>query len=176
MPTLTKTQEWFSEFDPYKNNIKYDATTFYKYGKPVCKNGCELYIGIKSTDIMSSSEGLNDYLEYSIYIRPLINITSLDSNEHQKLINKVVVDILVNEFVTGYIENPSDVHYYLFYVLDDCDAIEIEFQSESCTLYINVGDEFPEPGKKAQWVLNSKIISMIQTISKDELESDTLKG
>ena len=176
LPKQDEKEESVSEFDPYKNNIKYDATTFYKYGKPVCKNGCELYIGIKSTDIMSSSEGLNDYLEYSIYIRPLINITSLDSNEHQKLINKVVVDILVNEFVTGYIENPSDVHYYLFDVLDDCDAIEIEFQSESCTLYINVGDEFPEPGKKAQWVLNSKIISMIQTISKDELESDTLKG
>ena len=184
LPTQDEKEESVSEFDPYKNNIKYNATKLYKYGNPVCSNGCELYIGVESTDKMNSSNSsitnsskeLKDYLEYSIYIRPIINMTSSDSNERQKLINKVMVDILANEFVTGYIESPSDNHYYIFDVLDDCDSIEIEFQSESCTLYINSGDEFPEPEKKSQWTLNSKIISMIQTISKNELKLDTLKG
>ena len=65
--------------------------------------------------------------------------------------------------------------YYFFDVQDNCDLIEVEFQSESCTLYINHGNNYPDPGK-AKWELNSKISSTIFTISKDDLNLDNLKG
>ena len=175
LPTPEEKEESVGEFDRYKNNIKFDASKLFKYGIPVCNNGCELYIGVKSTDIINKNKEQNDYLEYSIYVRPEYNVSSVDDIEHQKLINKVFVDLFANEYVTGYIESSSDVHYYFFDVQDDCDFIEVEFQSESCTLYINSGDKYPDPGK-SKWEINSKISSTILTITKNDIGVDNLKG
>jgi len=174
LPKPDEKEESVGEFDRYKNNIKYDATKLFKYGLPVCQNGCELYIGVISTDVLKTDKEQNDYLEYSIYVRPEINTNSSDADKHQELINKAMVDLLANEYVTGYIESSLDVHYYFFDVQDDCDFIEVEFQSESCTLYINHGNKYPDPGK-AEWELNSKISSTIFTISREDLKLDNLK-
>ena len=167
------------EYDYYKQTIKYDAGSLYEYGLPICQNGCELYIGVMSTDIIKESE-LNenqiDYLEYGIYVRPDVNVSSSDSDTHQELINQVMVDLLSNEYVTGYIENNSSVHYYFYDVQDDCDSIEIEFQSESCSLYINYGEKWPDPGN-SKWEIKSKISNTIFIIRKEDLNiPDTLKG
>lgn len=175
LPTPEEKEDSVGEFDRYKNNIKYDATKLYKYGIPVCKNGCELYIGIKSTDIIKSDNTLNDYLEYSIYIRPEINILSNNTDKHQKLISQKAIKILANEYVTGYIEDTSDIHYYFFEVQDDSDYIEVEFQSESCSIYINYQNNYPEPDS-SKWEINSKIKSSILTIKKEELDLDNLNG
>ena len=175
LPKPDEKDDSVGEFDRYKNNIKYDASKLYKYGLPVCKNGCELYIGVISTDIIESGEIQNDYLEYSIYVRPELNTTSTNPDEHQKLINKVFIDLLANEYVTGYIESSSDIHYYLFDVQDDSDFIEIEFQSESCSLYINTGKTYPDPGN-SKWEINSEISNTILTIKKEEVGEDNLKG
>ena len=165
------------EYDYYKQTIKYDAGSLYKYGLPVCQNGCELYIGVMSTDtIKSEKENQIDYLEYGIYVRPDVDVSSPDSDTHQKLINQVMIDLLSNEYVTGYIENSSSVHYYFYDVQDDCDSIEIEFQSESCSLYINYGKKWPDPGN-SQWEIKSKISNTIFNISKEDLHiADSLKG
>ena len=175
LPRPDEKEESVGEFDPFKNNIKYDATKLYKYGIPVCKNGCELYIGVISTDTTKPYQDQNDYLEYSIYIRPELNTSSSDSEKHQELINRVMIDLLPNEYVTGYIESSSDVHYYFFDVQDDCDFIEVEFQSESCTLYINNGTNYPDPGN-SKWEVNSKISSSILAITKNDLGLENLKG
>ena len=175
LPKPNEKEDSVGEFDRYKNNIKYDATKLYKYGIPVCQNGCELYIGVISTDIIKNSQNQNDYLEYSIYVRPEMDTSSSDPHKHQELIGKVTVDLLANEYVTGYIESSSEVHYYFFDVQDDCDFIEVEFQSESCSLYINNGSQFPDPGS-SKWEINSKISSTILTITKKDLGLDNLKG
>ena len=175
LPKPDEKEESVGEFDRYKNNIKYDASKLYKYGIPVCQNGCELYIGVISTDILYPYQNQIDYLEYSIYVRPELDTSSSDPAKHQELINKVMVDLLPNEYVTGYIESSSEVHYYFFDVQDDCDFVEIEFQSESCSLYINNGDKYPDPGD-SKWEINSKISSTILTITKDDLGLDNLNG
>ena len=175
LPKPDEKDDSVGEFDRYKNNIKYDASKLYKYGLPVCKNGCELYIGVKSTDIIESGEVQNDYLEYSIYVRPELNTTSTNPDEHQKLINKVFIDLLANEYVTGYIDSSSDIHYYLFDVQDDSDFIEIEFQSESCSLYINTEEKYPDPGN-SKWEINSEISNAILTIKKEDVHVNNLKG
>ena len=176
LPKEGEKEESVGEFNPYKNNIKYDASELYKYGRPVCNNGCELYIGVISTDITNSTKERCDYFEYSIYIRPEMNKESLGNEDKQKLIKKLRVDILANEYITGYINNSSDIHYYFFDVPDDCDSIEIEFQSESCTLYINNGTELPDKLDEAPFILNSKIISMIYNISSEYFGLKSLKG
>ena len=180
LPKPNETQYNIGEYDYYKNKIKYDANVLYKYGIPICQKGCELYIGVMSTDIIKKNtdkeeEKQNDYLEYSIYIRPEVNISSPDQEEHQKLIDQVMVDLLSNEYIIGYIENSSDVHYYFYDVQDDCDSIEIEFQSESCSLYINNGEIWPDPGN-SRWEINSKINNNIFTIKKEDLGIENLKG
>ena len=175
LPKPNEKEDSVGEFDRYKNNIKYDASILYKYGIPVCQNGCELYIGVISTDVIKNSENQNDYLEYSIYVRPELDTSSTDPDEHQKLINKVMIDLLANEYVIGYIESSSDIHYYFFDVQDDCDFIEIEFQSESCSLYINNGTNYPDPGN-SRWEINSKISSSILTIEKKDVGDVNLKG
>jgi hypothetical protein len=86
-----------------------------------------------------------------------------------------MIDLLANEYVIGYIESSSDIHYYFFDVQDDCDFIEIEFQSESCSLYINNGTKYPDPGD-SKWEINSKISSSILKINKTDLGVDNLKG
>ena len=178
LPKPNQKENSVGEFDYYKNRIKYDAGLLYKYGLPVCKNGCELYIGVMSTDIikqtMKNEEKQNDYLEYTIYVRPEVNISSISSlnyKTHQELINQVMIDILPNEYITGFIESNSSVHYYFYDVQDDCDSIEIEFQSESCSLYINNGTIWPSPGN-ATWEINPKISNTIFTIK----GTDNLKG
>ena len=174
LPKEGEKEESVGEFNRYKNKIKYDASKLYKYGQPVCKNGCELYIGVISTD--NTNENQNDCLEYSIYIRPEMNISS-DLEDYQKLINKVRVDILANEYITGYIDNSSDIHYYFFEVPDDSESIEIEFQSESCTLYINNGSKFPVPSLNVTGQeVNAKISSTIKIISNKDLGLNNLKG
>ena len=174
LPKPNEKEDSVGEFDRYKNNIKYDATILYKYGIPVCQNGCELYIGVISTDTIKN-ENQNDYLEYSIYVRPELDTSSTDPDKHQELINKVMIDLLANEYVTGYIESSTDIHYYFFDVQEDCDFIEIEFQSESCSLYINNGGKYPDPGD-SKWEINSKISSSILKINKTDLGVDNLKG
>ena len=62
LPTPEEKEESVGEFDRYKNNIKFDASKLFKYGIPVCNNGCELYIGVKSTDIINKNKEQNDYL------------------------------------------------------------------------------------------------------------------
>ena len=176
LPKPNQKENSVGEFDYYKNSIKYDAGSLYKYGLPVCKNGCELYIGVMSTDIIkedsiNDDEKQIDYLEYGIYVRPEI----VASSQNQENINQVMVDILSNEYVTGFIENSSSIHYYFYDVQDDCDSIEIEFQSESCSLYINNGEVWPEPGK-SKWEINSKISNTIFTITKADIGIDNLKG
>ena len=173
LPKPDQKENSVGEFDYYKNSIKYDAGSLYKYGLPVCKNGCELYIGVMSTDTIKkdSTNNENDYLEYGIYVRPEIDTSS----QYQKLINQVMVDLLSNEYVTGFIENSNSIHYYFYDVQDDCDIIEIEFQSESCSLYINNGNNWPQPGN-SEWEINSKISNTIFTITKNDIGVDNLKG
>ena len=173
LPKKNEKEDSVGEFSPYINNIKYDASKLYKYGRPVCNNGCELYIGVESTD--NTNETL-DYFEYSIFIRSEMNKQSSDNKVNQVDINKVRVDILPNEYITGYIENSSVTHYYYFDVPDDCDSIEIEFQSESCTLYINNGSKLPDDLENSTFILNSKIISMIKNISREYFGLKSLKG
>ena len=184
LPKPNEKENSVEEFDYYKNTIKYEAESLYKYGIPVCQNGCELYIGIMSTDTIKKTENKNknkneekqnDYLEYSIYIRPEVNISSPDPDTHQKLINQVMVDLLPNEYVTGFIEKSTNVHYYFYDVQEDCDSIEIEFQSESCSLYINSGNVWPDPGN-SKWTINPKISFTIFTINKEELGLNDLKN
>ena len=174
LPKPNQKEDSVGEFDYYKNRIKYDAGSLYKYGLPVCKNGCELYIGVMSTDIikqtMKNEEKENDYLEYAIYVRPEVNISSPNYE-----INQVMIDILSNEYITGFIESNSSVHYYFYDVQDDCDSIEIEFQSESCSLYINNGIIWPTPGN-SKWEINPKISNTIFTINKKDIGIENLKG
>ena len=86
-----------------------------------------------------------------------------------------MVDLFYNKYIIGYIENSSDVHYYFYDVQDNCDSIEIEFQSESCSLYINNGEIWPDPGN-SRWEINSKINNNLFTITKEDLLIENLKG
>ena len=173
LPNPYQEEKSVGQFDSYKNSIKYDASSLYKYGLRVCKNGCELYIGVMSTDIINHdlTKEENDYLEYSIYVRPEVDTSS----KEQKLIKQTMIDLLPNEYVTGFIENSSQIHYYYYDVQDDCDSIDIEFQSESCSLFINNGEIWPEP-EKSKWEINSKVSKTIYTIHKEEIGVDNLKG
>ena len=148
-------------FNFYKQKISYDT-------KNLCPNGCDLYIGVISTDEIKDQENIIDYSEYTIYIRPEINDI--------KLIDFVSVDISSNEYITGFIDNINITHYFDFYVKEDCDFIEIEFQSEACTMYVNEGDEFPNiNNKNAQWKIYSPLNDIIYKINKNEIKVDTLK-
>ena len=164
-----------SNYDHYLQYIHYDTEKLFKYGLPVCQNGCDLYIGVISNDEIKSDFNQNDYLEYSIYVKPEIDTESSDPDEHQKLITQKMIDIPANEYITGFIKDVNDINYIYFDVTNDCDFIEIEFQSELCTLYINEGEKFPDPGN-AKWTVESKLSKSIFNISNKDIGVDNLKG
>ena len=167
LPLPTDSPDPNCENNNYKHRISYKAPS--KKDK-VCNYGCELYIGVISTDVIESQNPNSiDYLEYSIFIKPDLNIVLTEEDK-----NQIAVRIQQNEYIIGTVEENA-IDYYFIDIIDDCDSIVIEFQSESCILYINEEDKYPGPNSY-KWIINSKASNNIFEIKKGELGVDNLKG
>lgn len=168
LPLPTDNKDPNCENNDFKHRITYNAPSGID---GTCKNGCELYIGVISTDLIENSgENTLDYLEYSIFIKPYLGQGLTDEEKEQ-----VSVDIQQNEYIIGSINNKYSIDYFTIDIVDDCDSIIIEFQSESCILYITEGDKYPDPNSY-KWIINSKANNNIYEIKKEEIGSDNLKG
>ena len=97
--------------------------------------------------------------EFSIYLRTT-------NNEDYK---KTIVDIPTNEYIFGAIEKPVTENYYEYFSFVmpyDVNEIIVEFQTETCSFYMNYGEERPSRGN-ANWTFDANGLDSINIIKKE---------
>ena len=163
LPVPTST-DLIANYDPFTKSLTYTKEETKK-----CELGCDLYIAVES-DEKYQPEISDDLInEYSIYIRTT-------SGETYK---RTVVDIPTNEYVFGAIEFPEADGYYEYFSFVmpyDADEIIVEFQSEICSFYMNLGEEKPT-AEKFKWEHHSNGKDSLYVIKVDKTEiPETLVG
>ena len=120
------------QYDPFTKKLNYTKKDTKK-----CQDGCYLFIGVITKDIYQKQISSMFYSEYTIYIRHL--------NEDYK--NEQIIEIPVNEYIFGTIEKvilDGYFDYYKFTVPYSTEKLIIEFQTQICTMYINLGEQLPK--------------------------------
>jgi hypothetical protein len=106
-----------------------------------CNNGCFLVFGVKSKEDHSGYENIFTQ-DYTIFAR-YINLKESD-------LNKVAVNIPVNEYIIGSLENTEkqgQKDAYIIDLYDNYDGLEIEFNSDNGILKYGLSDNFKEVNK-----------------------------
>ena len=139
-------------YDPFTKCLTYTEKDTDK-----CAQGCDLYIAVESDEKYNLlTEQIN---EFSIYLRTT-------NNEDYK---KTIVDIPTNEYIFGAIEKPVTENYYEYFSFVmpyDVNEIIVEFQTETCSFYMNYGEERPSRGN-ANWTFNANGLDSINIIKKE---------
>ena len=119
-------------YNPFTKNIYYDneQTTH-------CYKACFALLVIKAT--INTDENISLPKSYDISI-------AVHEDEESTLIERSI-DIPVNEYIIGSISSDNQLinyfQYYTFDVLTDSDIIYIDINSDSCNLYVKIGEEKP---------------------------------
>ena len=120
---------------PYNHitqKIRYET----KHTEKCFAHGCFFIVGVKSKENFGGFENIFT-AEYNIYVR-YINTKEID-------LSKVAVNIPINDYIIGSLEEVSKNNQYDSYVLDildDYENLAIEFKGENAMLVHNVGNEF----------------------------------
>ena len=129
----TKNQKGIIQYDSFNKKF-----VFTEKDSEICDNGCEIYIGIFSTDL-SMFIGTPIY-EYSIFIR----------------IEDTVVNIFPDEHVFGSLsrtEKENEFDYFAITVNHNTNEIVFRLNSALCGVYINYGSSMPTP-EHFDWYYN----------------------
>ncbi len=128
LPTLDSPDSL--QMDPFTNQIMYDSSKY-----DCTKSHCELYIGVYDTQYYVGGTA-NLYLnDYSIFVTDTAN----DAETF-----KGVVDVPVNEYIVGNLDQTVDkgrYDYYIFNVPTKVKKFYIEFYTEACDIYIKEGTD-----------------------------------
>ena len=119
-------------YNPFTKNIYYTREQTQNCGK-----ACFALLVVKST--IKSEDNLALPKSYDIAI-------AVHEDEESTLIERSI-DIPVNEFIIGSISSQNQLinyfQYYTFDVLTDSDIIYIDMNSDSCNLYVKIGEDKP---------------------------------
>ena len=124
---------------PY-NHITQKIRYEQKHTEKCAGHGCFLIVGVKSKENYGGFESIFT-AEYNIYVR-YINTKEID-------LSKVAVNIPINDYIIGSLEQTSTKNQYDAYVLDildDYKSLEIEFKGDEASLVYNIGSEFRTGG------------------------------
>ena len=110
----------------------------YGYGNYNNCENCILYLGISSNEKYGNDNNLF-FFDFNIYARTIY--------QDIKDLNKSIVNIYLNEFISGSLTKTIKNNYYdvySLYIIEELEGIDIEFYSLSTSLYINFNtDEIP---------------------------------
>ena len=131
-------------YNPFTKNIYYS-----KEQTMNCSKACFALLVIKSTIKAEGIQSLPKSYDISIAVH---------EDEETTLIERSI-DIPINEFIIGSISSDNQLinyfQYYTFDVLTDTDSIYIDINSDSCNLYVRIGEEKPAI-KTADFIFMSK--------------------
>ena len=156
-------------YNPFTKNIYYsnELTTH-------CYKACFALLVIKATIKADDNQLLPKSYDISIAVH---------EDEESTLIERSI-DIPVNEYIIGSISSNNQLinyfQYYTFDVLTESDIIYIDINSDSCNLYVKIGEEKPTI-KTADFIFMSKGEESVYEINiKDKIFKDqditSLKG
>ena len=132
------------KYNPFTKNILYSREQTMH-----CFKACFALLVIKSTIKAEDNQSLPKSYDISIAVH---------EDEETTLIERSI-DIPVNEFIIGSISSDNQLinyfQYYTFNVLTDSDIIYIDINSDSCNLYVRIGEEKPAI-KTADFIFMSK--------------------
>ena len=121
------------------NLLKYDSFTkkiyYFKNNTSKCKKGCDLFLGVITKDTYKEEIQSMFYSKYTLYLRHL-----------NKKNNEGTIEIPVNEYIYGSIEKTISNNYFDYYQITiphSTDKITFEFQTQICSMYISLGNNFP---------------------------------
>ena len=122
------------KFDSLNQKLVYSNAQFND-----CTENCILYLGVSSKDKYGDDDNLF-FFDFNIYVRNIY--------KDFKNLNKSIVQIYINEFISGSLTKTIDENKYYdvysLYILEELEGIDIEFYSLSTSLYIKFdSDEIP---------------------------------
>lgn len=148
----TKKSQTDLSYNPFTKNIVY-----YTEDTKHCFKACFALLAIKST--IKNENNLTPK-SYDISI-------AVHEDEEYTLIERSI-DIPVNEFIIGSISSQDQLinyfQYYTFDVLTDSEIIYIDINSDSCNLYVKLGEDKPTM-KTADFTFMSKGEESVYEIS-----------
>ena len=156
-------------YNPYTKNLYYNSKL-----TSHCNKACFALLIIKATIKSNENQVLPKSYDISIAVH---------EDEESTLIERCI-DIPVNEYIIGSISSDNQLinyfQYYTFDVLTDSDIIYIDINSDSCNLYVKIGEEKPTI-KTADFIFMSKGEESVYEINiKDNIFKDkginSLKG
>ena len=77
----------------------------------------------------------------STFSQYLISNDKIDSLTNNNIINSEIIDIKLDNFVKGNINNGNPSIYYRLNILNDSEEIFFDYQSEYGCLYINIEND-----------------------------------
>ena len=160
-----KTSIWQGYSFPNEN----DSNLIYDYynkkllinNQDTCENNCLILISIQSTVMSYDNNNSNEIYPISI----LANNVKSTTNK----ISKIKLDL--EQYIVNSISLRSDqiYEYYEVSIPSETEVVQIELQSESLELYINIGQNPPTKEQKDLY-FESKWRDNIYNISRDEIE------
>ena len=128
----TEKEEADLEYNPFTKNILYNEKQTYN-----CTQACFALLVVKSTIKEDKDSNIPKSYDISIAVH----------EDEEYTLTETSIDIPVNEFIIGSISSKNQlVNYFQFYTFDvlvDCDKIYIDINSDSCNLYVRIGENKP---------------------------------
>ena len=127
-------------FNHITQKIRYEK----KHTSKCDKVGCFLIVGVKSKENYGGFESIFT-AEYNIYARYI--------NTEESDLSKVAVNIPINDYIIGSLEqtvNKKQYDCYVLDILDDYDSLEIEYKGEAAKLVYNIGNEIKTNGNSIE--------------------------
>ena len=120
------------KFNPLTNKIKYNS----EVTKDCGDSGCFIVFGVKTTIDIKAFKSLF-VSEYNIMVKYI--------EKGEENLPKVAIEIPINEFINGFVEDTSTNKYYDAYnleILDSYEGIEIEYKSSNATMSISWENDY----------------------------------
>lgn len=141
-------------FDFYSKKVKYN-----KNDTSICTLGCDLLIGI-----LPDYDYIKYYMDYYISVR--------------EIVEKDNIEIPINQIIFGtipFIEKTLIYDYYTFIIPKDSDDILFEFESNICTLLVNINENKPNI-EHYNFKFEPRGRKVFKIQKKDFNSTETLKG
>ena len=128
----TEREEKDLDYNPFTKNLHYDSEQTSK-----CRKACFALLVVKSTVKKDKNSKIPKSYDISIAVH----------EDEEYTLNERSIDIPVNEFIIGSISSQDQLinyfQYYTFDVLTDSEKIYIDINSDSCNLYVRIGENKP---------------------------------
>ena len=105
----------------------------------------------------------------STFSQYLISNDKIDSLTNNNIINSEIIDIKLDNFVKGNINNGNPSIYYRLNILNDSEEIFFDYQSEYGCLYINIENDYLNNSNISDYEFCSNGINNIFNLSKNNI-------